>query len=84
MAQTRAMVIQFMDGSRASFDFPHQGAEPQTITRKIEELLKGGYLMIEADGALLLYPLANVRSIQIATPGGVLPANCVRGASVQD
>lgn len=76
----KALSIHFHDGSSVAFDFPTQLADARTITTRIEELLKQQYLMVEAEGALLLYPLYNVRSIQVFPAPDTLPDNCIKGA----
>ena len=79
MPSNRGMTIYFTDGNKVCFDFPEQ-MNPSTVTKQTEDLLKGQYIMIEADGALFLYPLYNIKSIQIYPVPDVLPANVVRNA----
>jgi hypothetical protein len=80
----KGLTIHFTDGSSVSFDFPIQPGDPAAITRRVEELLKDQYIMIEAEGALLLYPLANVRSLQVFPAPDTLPQNCIKGASISN
>ncbi|MEH6467146.1 MAG: hypothetical protein V7722_05905 [Porticoccus sp.] len=79
MASKRGLTIYFTDGNKASFDFPEQ-MNPSTVTKQTEDLLKGQYIMIEADGVLFLYPLYNIKSIQIYPAPKILPTNVVRNA----
>jgi hypothetical protein len=86
MTRDRAMIVHFMDGTHVSFTFPAQEANSFGSTLLIEELLKSPYLLVEADGALLMYPVANIKSIQLTNLSGegqaVTPKGMIRGASV--
>lgn len=78
------MTLYFTDGSKATFQFPQQVTDPHSVTRRVEDLLKHQYLMIAADGALMLYPLQNIRSIQVYPAPDKLPENCIKGATILD
>lgn len=80
----KGLSIHFNDGSTAAFDFPTQLSDASSISRRVEELLKHQYLMIEAEGALLLYPLSNIRSVQVFPAPDILPENCIKGARISD
>ena len=79
MSNDRALTIHFMDGTKVSFDFPEQ--KPNEAARAImfEEILKSPYVMVEAEGAFLLYPVANIKSIQIMVPTGQAKTPAVKG-----
>ena len=85
MKRDRAMTIHFMDGTHVSFDFPAQEANVYGSALLIEELLKNPYLLVEADGAILIYPVANIKSIQLMNLSGdgqsVAPKGMIRGAT---
>lgn len=87
MERDRGLTIHFMDGTSLSFDFPEQA--PNEVARKllIEEMARSPYLMISADGALLMFPVANIKSIQLTGPSDgsaavELPAHVIRGATI--
>ena len=86
MKRDRAMTIHFMDGTHVSFDFPAQEANSFGSALLIEELLKNPNLLVEVDGALLIYPVANIKSIQLTNLSGagqaVTPKGLIRGARV--
>ena len=86
MKLDRAMIIHFMDGTNVSFAFPAQETNNFGSTLAIEELMKSPFLLVEADGALLLYPVANIKSIQLTNLTGVgqtvTPKGLIRGATV--
>lgn len=63
--EQRGLTISFMDGSKVSFGFPQQGANAAAKQLKLEEFMKSPYLMVIADGALTLFPVANIKSIQL-------------------
>ena len=86
MRRDRAMTIHFMDGTHVSFDFPAQEANAFGSALLIEELLKNPHLLVEAEGGLLIYPVANIKSIQLTNLSGdggdVTPKGLIRGARV--
>ncbi len=86
MEKDRAMTIHFMDGSYVSFDFPEQKPNEAARAIMLEEVLKSPYIMIEADGVLLMYPVANIKSIQLMVPGSPLkaplPRQTIRDATI--
>jgi hypothetical protein len=85
MKRDRAMTIHFMDGTHVSFDFPAQEANAYGSALLIEELLRNPYILVEADGAILIYPVANIKSIQLMNlsgeGGAVAPKGLIKGAS---
>lgn len=86
MKRDRAMTIHFMDGTHVTFEFPAQEANAVGSALLIEELLRNPNLMVEADGALFVYPVANIKSIQLTNLSGqgepVAPKGLIRGARV--
>ena len=86
MQRVRALTIHFLDGTHVSFGFPAQRANDAARSIMFEEIMAGPYLMIEADGALLVYPMTAVKSIQLTDLTGntlQLPSKgIIRGASV--
>ena len=86
MQRDRAMTIHFMDGTKVSFDFPAQRANEAARAIMIEEMLKSPYLMVETAGVLLVYPVANIKSVQIMVAAGhakvATPKTAIRGAVV--
>jgi hypothetical protein len=54
-----------MDGTKLSFGFPQQGANAAAKQLKIEEFLTNPFLMVIADGALMMFPVVNIKSIQM-------------------
>lgn len=84
MNDKRELTIHFVDGSKVCFDFPTEQADPANITKKIESLFKDQYLMIAADGSVFVYPLQNIKSIQVYPAPKTLPANLIKNASISE
>lgn len=86
MKRDRAMTIHFMDGTNVSFDFPAQEANSYGSALLMEELLKNPYLLVEVEGGILMYPVANIKSIQFTNLSGageaIVPKGLIRGARV--
>ena len=86
MQPVRAITIHFMDGTHVSFGFPAQRANDAARGIMLEEILAKPYLMIEADGALLIYPVTAIKSVQVSDLTGnrmALPTkDIIRGATV--
>ncbi len=84
MAEKRALTIHFTDGTKFSFDFPKQVPDDQMIASRIEKVLKHQYLMVEADGTVLMFPLNNIKYIQAYPAPAKIPDNMIKGASIVD
>jgi hypothetical protein len=86
MKRDRAMTIHFMDGTKVSFDFPAQTQNDAARSIMFDEMMKQPYLLVEADGAILIYPVANIKSIQLTNLSGKpikhAPKGLIRGATV--
>jgi hypothetical protein len=86
MDDSRGLTITFMDGSKISFGFPQQGLNAAAKQLKIEEFMK--FLMIVADGTLMMFPVVNIKSIQIPVSKEEaeqvrLPAHAIRDATLK-
>ena len=86
MNRDRAMTIYFVDGTHISFGFPMQRANDAARGIMLDELMAKPYLMVEADGALLVYPMTAIKSIQLMDLSGNMLAmpdkGIVRGATI--
>jgi hypothetical protein len=88
MDDSRGLTITFMDGSKLSFGFPQQGMNAAAKQLKIEEFMKNPFLMVIADGTLMMFPVVNIKSIQM--PLGKedieqvrLPGHVIRNATLK-
>ena len=87
MKESRGLTINFMDGSKVSFGFPEQGLNSAAKQLKIEEFLKNPFLMVLAEGVLNMFPVANIKSIQLPLdPAEIeqirLPAHVIKNATL--
>lgn len=81
----RGMVIYFTDGTKKVLEFPQQIADGDaSMAAKIKDALEARNLTIEADGALIVIPLENVKYIQSYPAPKKLPSGVIRGASFRD
>ena len=83
----RSLTITFMDGSQVSFSYPLPGANAAAKQLKIEELLKNPFIIVLGEGKLRMFPVANVRSIELLigdeeTEQIRLPAHAIRNAKL--
>jgi hypothetical protein len=83
MSEARRMIIHFIDGSKKLLEFPAQAADAVSAD-KIKEVLESRHLALEAEGALVVIPLENVKYIQVSPAPKKLPSGVIRGASFKD
>jgi hypothetical protein len=82
MADERGMTIHFTDGSKMNLSFPKQVKSEETVSVRLEKILDKATLMVEADGALLVFPLGNIKYLQVYPSPPKLPDYAIKGASV--
>lgn len=75
-----------MDGSKTSFVFSLEGRNAAAKQLRLEEFLKSPFLMVLSDGVLTMYPVANIKSIQLTVDGKELetmrlPGHVIRNAT---
>lgn len=87
MEPTHALTVHFTDGTKISFGFPNQAANTAARQIRLEEFLKSNYALVVADGVLNIFPVANIKAIQLpvdekAVQEVSLPAHTIRGATI--
>jgi len=87
MEPTQALTIHFTDGSKMSFGFPNQAPNAAARQIRLEEFLKSAHALVIADGVLNIFPVANIKAIQLpvdeqAAQEVRLPAHTIRGATL--
>jgi hypothetical protein len=82
MADERGMTIHFTDGSKMGLSFPKQVKSDETVSVRLEKILDRAALLVEADGALLVVPLSNVKYLQVSPAPPKLPDYVIKDASV--
>ena len=84
----RVVTLHFIDGSKLSLEFPQQAANAAARKLKLDEFLAGQHLVVEAEGSLLIFPVANIKYMALSVPmlessGGVgLARHAITGARV--
>jgi hypothetical protein len=82
MAHERGLTSYLMDGSRMSVNFPKQVKHDESVPMRLERLPEKEVLMLEADGALLASPFANITYLQVSPAPAVLPPYLVKDATL--
>ena len=87
MSPMRFITIEFVDGSKAKYSFPAQTDSQAARQLKLEEFFKGRHLLVQTEGRLVVYPIENVRSIELSAgtaslEGIKLPPHTIRGATL--
>ena len=84
MEPTRGLTVHFNDGTKISYGFPEQTANEAAKQLKLEEFMKSSYLMLLHEGVLTMFPVANIKAIQLAVGDGSvkvrLPKHVITGA----
>jgi len=88
MTSSRFITIEFMDGSTRKYSFPEQATEAAAKQIKLEDFFKSRTLVIAAEGRLNIFPIDNIKSIELSAPGAGdvkgfrLPAHTIHGATL--
>ena len=87
MSTMRFITIQFTDGSKVRYSFEAATDNKAAQQLKIEDFLKGNHLVVQTEGRLTVYPVANIRALEISSGGasleGVkLPLHTIRNAKL--
>lgn len=88
MERDRVLTLHFIDGTKIAFDFPEQTPRAELRQFMMENLLTGHYVLVEADGSLLIFPVANIKYMQLTPPADILvkeiklPIYAIRGATI--
>jgi hypothetical protein len=86
----RSMTLHFNDGSKLSFDFAEQAANAAAKQIKLAEFMTSKHVVVEAEGSILIFPIANIKYIALhgaATGTGrnaALPKHTITGARIRD
>ena len=86
----RILTLHFIDGSRLSLEFPEQTKLASAKQMKVADLLAARQLLIEAEGSLLVIPVANIKYMSLSIPSlpargatSVLPRQTLLGARIR-
>ena len=89
MSRDRSMTLHFNDGSKLSFDFAEQAPNAAAKHIKLSEFMTSRHVVVEAEGSVLIFPIANIKYIALngmgAAPGktAALPKHAIVGAHIR-
>ena len=86
----RTVTLHFIDGTKLSMEFPEQSGSPTARKLKMSDFLAGQHVVIEAEGSVLICPMANIKYMSFTTPTldmkdmkEALPRHAIVGASIR-
>jgi len=83
--QKRSMIIHFNDGSKKLFEFPAPVSDGDAnLAARLKEALDARYLLLEANGALLVIPVESIKYLQSTPAPKKLPAFALTGVRFKD
>jgi len=81
--EDRGMVIHFTDGSKMDLSFPKQVKSDDSVGFRLERVLDKPTLLVEADGALLVFPFSSIKYLQVYPSPPKLPDFVIKGAHLE-
>jgi hypothetical protein len=88
MEAGRTLTLYFIDGTKMSFDFPEQSKGMAGKQLRLDSFRDSNHVLIEADGNLLMFPMANIKYLQLTLSGPLPvdearpPRDLIRGATI--
>jgi len=86
----RILTIHFIDGTKVSFDFGEQVPNAAARKLKLEDFMASRHLVIEAEGQVMIFPVANVKYMALSVPvlnskgaAAALPRHAITGARLR-
>jgi hypothetical protein len=86
----RILTLHFNDGSRLAFDFPEQAPNAAARQIKLADFMTSRHLVIEAEGTVMIFPVANIKYIALSSPTlprkgapSALPRHAIVGARIR-
>jgi hypothetical protein len=86
----RALTLHFIDGTKLSLEFPEQAGNMTAKRLKIADLMAGKHIVVEAEGTVLVFPVANIKYLALSAPSvdrkekaAALPGGAILGARVR-
>jgi hypothetical protein len=84
-AHERSMLIYFNDGSKKVLEFPAPAHDSDAnVAARINEALDARHLVLEAEGALVVIPVASIKYLQSFPAPRKLPAYAIKGVRFKD
>ena len=85
----RTLTLHFIDGSKLSLEFPEQAANEAARKLKLQEFFAGNHVVLEAEGSVIVCPMANIKYMTFSTlmldpkaVADVLPKKAILGARI--
>ena len=89
-APERTVTLHFIDGTKLSLEFPDQSGSTAARKMKIADFMTANHLVVEAEGALMILPIANIKYMTFSAPfmdskamAEVLPRHAIVGARIR-
>jgi hypothetical protein len=83
MSEVVSMTVFFLDGTKASFEYPRQsGSDQSQIVTTVRRAIESERLVLEVDGDLLVIPIRSVKYVQVSPSPAYLPGDVLRHAHV--
>jgi homoserine dehydrogenase len=87
MTHDRTMTLHFNDGSKLVFEFAEQAPNSAAKQIKLAEFMTSKHLVVEAEGNVLIFPIANIKYIALSGAGAGakvsgLPKHTITGARI--
>lgn len=86
----RILTLHFVDGSKLAFEFDSQGANNAARKLKIDKLMASKHVVIEAEGSVMIFPVANIKYMALSMPAldkrgaaEILPSHAITGAKIR-
>ena len=85
----RILTLHFIDGSKLSLAFEEQGNNAARKL-KVEKLMASKHLVVEAEGSVMIFPVANIKYMALSLPAlnakgtrEALPSHAIIGARIR-
>ena len=76
-----SMTVFFLDGTKASFEYPRQsGTDQAAIVTNVRRAIESERLVLEVEGDLLVIPIRSVKYVQVSPCPAHLPSGVLRRA----
>jgi len=84
----RVLTLHFNDGSKLTFDFVAQTPNSAARQIKLSDFMTSKHLVVEAEGSLLIFPIANIKYMALSgsSPKATatqLPKHAITGARIR-
>jgi hypothetical protein len=86
----RILTLHFIDGTKLSLAFAEQGMNSAARKLKVEKLMASKHLVVEAEGSVMIFPVANIKYMALSLPAlgpkatrEVLPSFAITGARIR-